>query len=322
MTTVDSALGAAGPVARLDRLLAQPARMRPLEQLRIAVGVITVVHLWPFLTDGLAGRTYHDTFHHPYVGWYPELSPPAYTTLLIAGVIAAAAMSIGLASRVATSTAFAVVAYNLLLSTTHYHNNRAYLAIVLGVLACAPLGHELSLDAWLRRRGGGTARSTTAPGWTIWLLRFECATVYAASGISKLLDPDWFGGTVTWLRAVADESQIRAAWVPDWYGDLVLERSTHIVVAKVIIATELFIAIGLWSRRTRPVAVVVAVVFHLSIQFSASVEIFSYLAIAVLLVWQDVDPRPRAGAERTPRPLLHHGRPAADDSDGSMSTTT
>ena len=32
----------------------------------------------------------------------------------------------------ATATTFAIVAYNLFLSTTHFHNNRAYLVIVLG----------------------------------------------------------------------------------------------------------------------------------------------------------------------------------------------
>ena len=49
--------------------------------------------------------------------------------------------------------------------------------------------------------------------------------------------------------------------------------------------TELFIAIGLWSRRTRYAAVWVAVIFHLTIEASASVQVFSLLGIAVLLVW-------------------------------------
>jgi hypothetical protein len=55
--------------------------------------------------------------------------------------------------------------------------------------------------------------------------------------------------------------------------------------AKFIVLTELFIAAGLWSRRTRYAAVWVAVAFHTSIQMSASVEVFSFLAISVLVAW-------------------------------------
>ena len=49
--------------------------------------------------------------------------------------------------------------------------------------------------------------------------------------------------------------------------------------------TELFIAVGLWRRGTRCAAVWIAVVFHVAIEVSASVQVFSYLAIAVLVIW-------------------------------------
>ena len=78
-------------------------------------------------------------------------------------------------------------------------------------LAVAPCGASCRST-----RGCGAARGrpplpTTSPGWPLWLLRFESATVYGASGLSKLLDPDWFGGTVTWQRVVhvRDESTHR-----------------------------------------------------------------------------------------------------------------
>ena len=83
-----------------------------------------------------------------------------YVGLLWLAAVAAVAMSLGLLTRLATATTFAIVAYNLFLSTTHFHNNRAYLVIVLGLLAVAPCGRELSLDAWLRRRRG-RRRSTS-----------------------------------------------------------------------------------------------------------------------------------------------------------------
>jgi hypothetical protein len=189
-------------------------------------------------------------------------------------------MGLGLLTRLATATTFAIVAYNLFLSTTHFHNNRAYLVIVLAVLAVAPCGRELSVDAWLRRRRGLPALASTAPGWPLWLLRFECSIVYGASGMSKLLDPDWFGGTVPWMRVVQARDEL-----PGWTVSLLTNRDFYTGAAKVVVLTELFIACGLWSRRTRYAAVWVAVIFHVSIQFSANVQIFSVLGIAVLVIW-------------------------------------
>jgi hypothetical protein len=99
------------------------------------------------------------------------------------------------------------------------------------------------------------------------------------------VDPDWFGGTVTWQRVVRARYQLDAWPLPDWTVSLLTDRGFHTGAAKVIVLTELFIAVGLWWRGSRYAAVWVAVAFHVSIQLSASVQVFSFLAIAVLVIW-------------------------------------
>jgi uncharacterized membrane protein YphA (DoxX/SURF4 family) len=281
--TVGTPLRARSLVERFDDLLGRAVSMRSLALLRVLTGPVVLLHLRPFLSDTFDGRTYQDAFHHPYAAWYPELPEPAYVALLWLAAVAAVAMSVGFLTRLATATAFSIVAYNVFLSTTHFHNNRAYLLIVLGVLALAPAGRELSVDAWLRRRQRRPLVDPSAPAWPLWLLRIECAAVYGASGLSKLVDPDWFGGTVTWQRVVRAREDLTA--LPDWTVSILTDRSFHTGAAKFIVLTELFIALALWSRRTRYAAVWVAVVFHLSIEASASVQVFSFLAIAVLVIW-------------------------------------
>jgi uncharacterized membrane protein YphA (DoxX/SURF4 family) len=270
-------------LAAFDRALARPVSMRALALLRVLAGPIVLLHLQPFLSDSLDGQTYQDAFHEPYAAGYPELPEAVYIGLLWLGAVAAIAMSLGLLTRLATATTFTIVAYNLFLSTTNFHNNRAYLVIVLGVLALAPCGRELSLDAWLRRRRGLPRLDPTAPAWPLWLLRFECSAIYGASGLSKLLDPDWFGGTVTWMRVVADRDELGA--LPNWAVSILTDRSFHTGAAKFIVLTELFIAVGLWWPGSRYLAVWVAAAFHVAIEFSASVQIFSFLGIAVLVIW-------------------------------------
>ena len=274
-----------GAVAAFDALLGRPVSMRSLALLRVLAGPVVLLHLEPFLSDSLDGRVYSDAFHEPYASWYPELPDALYVGLLWLAAVAAVAMSLGLLTRLATATTFAIVAYNLLLSTTHFHNNRAYLVIVLGLLAAAPCGRELSLDAWRPRPAGRTGPRPSAPGWPLWLLRFECAAIYGASGLSKLLDPDWFGGTVTWHRVVRARDDLEAWPLPDWAVSLLTDRTFHTGAAKAVVLTELFIAVGLWWRGSRYAAVWVAVVFHLTIEASASVQVFSFLAIAVLVIW-------------------------------------
>jgi vitamin K-dependent gamma-carboxylase len=272
-------------IAAIDDLLGRPVSMRALALLRVLVGPVVLLHLRPFLSDSLDGRIYQDGFYEPYAAWYPELPEAMYVGLLWLAAITAVAMSLGVLTRLTTATTFVIVAYNLFLSTTHFHNNRAYLIIVLGLLAVAPCGRELSVDAWARRRRELPALDRSAPTWPLWLLRFECAAVYGASGLSKLVDPDWFGGTVTWQRVVRARDQLDAWPLPDWTVSLLTDRGFHTGAAKVIVLTELSIAVGLWWRGSRYAAVWVAVAFHVSIQLSASVQVFSFLAIAVLVIW-------------------------------------
>jgi hypothetical protein len=268
----------AGKLARLDELLGRDVSLRALQLLRILLGPVVLLHLRPYLADAAHSEIYRDHFYEPYAAWYPELPRGLYVAVLILGALAAVAMTLNRFPRAATITAFAVVAYNLFLSTTHFHNNAAYLTVVLGLLALAP----------------ATPRG---PAWPLWLLRFECAAIYGASGLSKLLDPDWFGGTVTWQRVVQARDELH--WLPDWVVSILIDRDIHTGAAKLIVLTELFIATGLWWRRTRYAAVWVAVIFHVTIEASASVQVFSLLGIAVLVIW--ATPSTRDRIVRTPR---------------------
>jgi len=283
--TTSAAEPGSSPLAALDALLGTPVSMRSLALLRVLIGPVVLLHLRPILDAARSGRIYRDSFYEPYVNWYPELPRGVYVAMLWIAVGAALAMTIGLFTRLATVTTFLLVTYNVLLSTTNMHNNRAYLMIVLATLAVAPCGRELSVDAWVRRARGLPPRPTSSPGWPLWLLRFEAATVYAASGFSKLADRDWFSGTVTWHRVVLVRDRVDASVLPSWAVDVLTDRTFHTVAAKLIIATELFIAAGLWSRRTRYAAVWVAICFHVAIELSAEVQVFSFLAIAVLVIW-------------------------------------
>jgi hypothetical protein len=67
----------------------------------------------------------------------------------------------------------------------------------------------------------------------------------------------------------------------------------YYAVGPAAVLTELFIGVGLWFATTRLAAVWVAIVFHLLIEISAAVEVFSLAAIAALAIWVTPSTRDR-----------------------------
>jgi hypothetical protein len=252
--------------------------------LRFTIAPLVFIHLRPFRRLMDEDTWYRDRFHESWVSWYPEVGKGTYFWLLRLCLVAAVLASLGIATRLTTTYTAAFVAWNLFLTTTNYHHNRAFLALVLTGIATAPSGRVLSVDAWLARRRGRPLVDD-APLWPLWLLRFELACVYGGSGFSKLLDDDWRGGVVTWDRVLKSRPQLERSPLPQWSIDLISRRDFHTGFAKVVILTELFIALGLWWRTTRLVAVWTAVWFHVFIEIAAHVQVFSYAGIAALVIW-------------------------------------
>lgn len=271
--------------------------LRAMAVLRILLGPITLLHLAPFLRDALAGVDYDDHFWAPYVGWAPSPPGALWSLVLFGGAAAAVLMMLGVLTRLTSTATFVVVAGNLLISETHFHNNRAFLAILLGGLALVPAGRVLSVDAWWRRVRGRTELASPAPTWPLLLLRTQVSLVYLASGISKLVDPDWRSGLVLWDRVVRYQHLLDP--LPAWGVDVLTTRSLYWLVAPAAILIELSLGVGLWFARTRLAALWLAILFHLSIEISAKVEVFSYAAIAALVIWVTPAARDRVVRLRT-----------------------
>ncbi|MBA3288436.1 MAG: HTTM domain-containing protein [Acidimicrobiia bacterium] len=274
---------------RWETLFDRTGSVRAIAVMRIAVGLATVVHLRPFLL----GEAYEEHFWEPFVSWFPHPPAAAWFAMLWVGAGAAVLMTIGLWTRTATVLTLLVVAANLLISQTHFGHNRAFLVIVLGGLALLGAGRALSVDAWLRRRRRLPPVPDEARLWPLFLLRAQVSLVYLASGISKLVDPDWFGGLVLWDRVVRYRHVLDPTPLPGWAIDVLTSRWLYYAVGPAAVATELFIGVGLWFGRTRLAAIWVAIVFHVAIDISARVEVFSYVAIAALTIWVTPSARDR-----------------------------
>lgn len=266
----------------LDELVDRRGDVRAISIMRMLFGVIVIRHFWPDLT---ADVTPVEHFHVPWWSWLPVPSAGLYRTLVAVGCLGGVAMLVRPIARAGTIAAFCVVTYLLFVDMTTFSHNRGFLAWLLLGMSLIPAG-PVSAGRLL---------------WPLMLLRGVASLIYLASGGSKLLDPDWRGGLVLWDRVMRYEHLIP---FDGWLYDLITSRLVHRFFSPAAIATELFIGIGLWFRRTRLAAIWVAILFHVLIEVTAHVQTFSYSGIAATLLWVTPSTRDRvlvtpSGALRT-----------------------
>ena len=97
--------------------------------------------------------------------------------------------ALGLLTRLATFSAFALGLYVLGLQFNYgyLHWAHAIVPVVTGLLALAPCGDALSLDALIRRAAMGKAADAGGQyRWPVQLVRLVFVTVFLAAGLAKL----------------------------------------------------------------------------------------------------------------------------------------
>jgi hypothetical protein len=149
-------------------------------------------------------------------------------------------------------------------------------------LALCPAGWAYSLDA-RRRARRGQAVPTPVP-WALRLFALQISVVYLSSAIEKALGTDWLAGTAMYYVARTDA-----------FGKLPLPGALFESVALTqamtwaVLALELALPILLWVPRTRRIALGVAIVFHLAIDYAMHLFLFHWLMILGLLAFAERD---------------------------------
>lgn len=242
-----------------------------LGAVRIAFGLLllqSAVRAVQGLGDGYFG----DVFHWPIL---PEALVPSrgvYSLVVGIQVLLAVLVVAGVRAREALLASAVIGAYVLACDRLQFHHNRWALLCLAALLSMTPCDRAFRLGAGAGPRVG--------PLWAVRLAQLQVSLVYVASGGSKLLDPDWRSGQVILERFRLYGGQAIQAGVPQRIVAWLAQPEVAGVLSKLAIGTELFLAVGLWSRRARWSALVLGVGFHLVIEATARVEGFSWLMIA------------------------------------------
>ncbi len=279
--------------SRFARFFDAQGSVRALALLRIAVGLITIYHLSYFFQLATPERYFAHGFYVPFFESWPVLSLDDHRSFLVVAVLSAGLMTLGVFTRVSTALTFALVTFNIMSNQIFFHHNRAFLMTHLFCLSLIPCGRVLSVDALVMKRRGAPLPDRFAL-WRLYLFRALACTPYLASGISKLIDPDWWSGLVMQRRVLIHGHQAVRHGVPQGIIDALASDAFSGVWWKVVVLTEIFIGIGYWFKPTRLMAAFMALGFHFFIEVTSVVGVFSYLGVAAILVWVTPATRDRA----------------------------
>ncbi|RYZ04569.1 MAG: hypothetical protein EOO73_23320 [Myxococcales bacterium] len=235
-----------------------------------------------------------DVFHVPLL---PESLVPSATTygvLLGFAMLGCVLSALGVLARPALLGAAAIGLYCFFCDRVQYHNNRYQLLLLSALVAMTPCDRSFLV--------GRAARVGPGPRWALRLVAAQVSLVYLASGLGKLLDPDWRGGTVLLLRFAMGRERV-AAFAPAAVVELLSAPWFATAASAAAISTELFLALGLWFPRTRVVALWLGVMFHFFIEVGARVELFSATMLVGYVAFVRPEVRERTLGWDTARPL-------------------
>lgn len=256
-----------------------------LGAVRVALGVLLFASALRQARELQAGY-FGDSFHWPIL---PEPLVPSrtiYAVVVAAQLVLSALVVAGHRARPALMASALLGVYVLLCDRLEFHHNRYALFCYSLLLSLSPCDRSLRIESAL-------AGTRAGPLWAARLAQLQLSLIYVASGGSKLLDPDWRSGRVLLERFLLFgrptlDGRIPSAWI-EW---ATLPEAMG-AIAKLAIATELLLSVGLWSRHLRVVALWWGVWFHVAIEATSRVEGFTWLTLAMYALFSTPDARAR-----------------------------
>lgn len=268
-----------------NRFWFAPSSTAPVALLRIAFG--TVVTLWVLTALG-ADRLYYGpeglTPEQPssagvfaFLGWFD--SPTAPRVVLIALLVAAVCLTVGLCSRLAGWIVFFGILALHQRNPYVLNGGDLVLRITAFYVALAPTGAALSVDRWMRRREHFWESPSHAP-WATRLLQLQIAVMYFDSVWEKVPGDTWRSGTaVAW--SLANDNLSRAPGGDFLVGHQVL---TNVLTYGTLIV-EISMALLVWNRRLRPWVLAGGVLLHVGIEVGMPLGYFPAVVLAAYVVF-------------------------------------
>jgi hypothetical protein len=253
-----------------------PIDIAPLIFFRVAFGALMLWEVWRYFEAERITRYFVEpSFLFSFWGfeWLKPLPANGMVILFYGLGFLSICIILGAGYRLVMALFWLAFTYVFLLDMAQYLNHFYLISLVSFLMIFIPAHRAVSVDAWLRP----TIRSQYAPQGSLWLLRAQMGIVYFFGGLAKI-NPDWLAGEPmrTWMAARTDFLVIGTLFTEEWmvslfsFGGLFLDL--------------LVVPLLLWPR-TRLLALLAAIVFHLFNARLFNIGIFPWFAIAATLLF-------------------------------------
>ncbi len=284
----------------IDRLF-EPVDNASIVLFRIAFGAIMFWEVWRYIGyDWIKPSFIDPKFNFPFLGfgWLSPLPGAGMYMLFFVLGILAILITIGLWYRVSAALFFVGFSYVFLLDRTYYLNHFYLICLLSFLMIFIPAHRDLSFDS----RNNPGLRSTQAPAWALWLLRFQIAIPYFFGGVAKI-NNDWLFRLEpigTWLRESTDFPVIGP-----WLGT---DSTAYLFSWSGTLFDLAIVPLLLWPR-TRKAAFAAALLFHLMNARLFQIGIFPWFMICATTLYFAPDwprrtrfwPKADKGAVKKPR---------------------
>lgn len=277
---------------RVSHHLHREAPVHALCFYRAAFGLILLLEAlaWlPHTTELFSS----EGFHVPQLAGMPAPPPGLAFVITLLLCVCAALLTAGLFTRAAAALTLFFWLYLWTLDSLTEKAAHTLAAVVLTVLFFSPCMYRFSLDRVLRRRRGQADFPESASMFCQRLLQLQFAQMYFFCGVSKMINPDWVNGNVTY--------RVMNGRLATPFGVLLSRLDSYFFARAAGLGTilfELFEGFLLFLPYSRPIAMAAALGFHLGIQSTLYVgSLGAHFMLAVLVLF----PRPessRAWIER------------------------
>ena len=241
---------------------------------RAAFGFLLVVEAYGAIATGWVRRTFVEPeFTFNFIGFeflQPLPGDGMYYYFALMGVF-------GLGVMLGYKYRWSMIGYAVmwsgvyLMQKTSYNNHYYLMMLLTWMMAMLPAAGRFSLDAKLNPE----SRSISMPRWVQTLIVAQLWMVFTYAAIAKIY-PDWLDGTVSrlFMKGKAD------FWL---IGEVLQTEWVHWGMTYFGIFFDLLVIPMLLWKRTRMLAFILALFFHLSNSAIFHIGIFPYMSIAFSL---------------------------------------
>jgi len=262
----------------IQTYLSKTTDAAPLAVFRIGFGLMMCYSLLRFWANGWIETVYiTPKFHFKYYGfdWIPELGNYTYLLFFIC-FLSACFVALGLKYRLAILTFFLSFTYIELLEKTTYLNHYYFISVLSFLLIFLPAHKHFSVDNLIAKK-----TYSKVPNWIIDVIKLLLGIVYFYAGLAKI-NSDWL------LKAMPLK-----IWLPSKYdlpiiGESLMQQNWfHYAMSWSGMLYDLFIPFLLLYKKTRTVAFILVVFFHIFTRVLFPIGVFPYVMIVCSLIFFD-----------------------------------